>query len=133
VEQFQQSIANNEFIEWEMVYEGKYYGTLKTELNRIWSQAKIPLVDIDVKGALNVQSQYRSQSLSVFIQAPSIEILKERLEKRGTENPETLKERIDKAAYEMSFAPQFDQIIINDDLAIASNQLIEMVTSFLAQ
>lgn len=133
VEQFQQSIANNEFIEWEMVYEGKYYGTLKTELNRIWSQAKIPLVDIDVKGALNVQSQYRSQSLSVFIQAPSIEILKERLEKRGTENPETLKERIGKAAYEMSFAPQFDQIIINDDLAIASNQLIEMVTSFLAQ
>ena len=133
VEQFQQSIANNEFIEWEMVYEGKYYGTLKTELNRIWSQAKIPLVDIDVKGALNVQSQYRSQALSVFIQAPSIEILKERLEKRGTENPETLKERIDKAAYEMSFAPQFDQIIINDDLAIASNQLIEMVTSFLAQ
>jgi guanylate kinase len=116
-----------------MVYEGKYYGTLKTELNRIWSQAKIPLVDIDVKGALNVQSQYRSQALSVFIQAPSIEILKERLEKRGTENPETLKERIDKAAYEMSFAPQFDQIIINDDLAIASNQLIEMVTSFLAQ
>jgi guanylate kinase len=133
VEQFQQSIANNEFIEWEMVYEGKYYGTLKTELNRIWAQSKIPLVDIDVKGALNVQSQYRSQALSVFIQAPSIEILKERLEKRGTENPETLKERIDKAAYEMSFAHQFDQIIINDDLAIASNQLIEIVASFLAQ
>ncbi len=133
VEHFQKSIELNEFIEWEMVYEGKYYGTLKTELNRIWDQNKTPLVDIDVKGALNVQQQYRSNALSVFIQAPSVAILKQRLEKRGTETPETLAERIDKAEFELSFAAQFDHILVNDDLEQASVALIEMVGNYLKQ
>ncbi len=131
LENFKKSIEQDEFIEWEMVYEGKYYGTLKTELKRIWSQEKTPLVDIDVLGALNIQKQYRTASMSVFIQAPSVSVLKERLLKRGTETAETLAERIDKAEYELSFAHQFDQIIINDDLEIASQKLIEIVRAFL--
>jgi len=131
VQQFQQSIANNEFIEWEMVYEGKYYGTLKTEINRIWAQSKIPIVDIDVKGAINVQNQYQSEAISIFIQAPSIEILRQRLEKRGTETPESLAERIDKAEFELSFASSFDYNIINDDLETASKSLIKIVADFL--
>ncbi|MES2478124.1 MAG: guanylate kinase [Bacteroidota bacterium] len=131
VQQFQDSIAANEFIEWEMVYEGKYYGTLKNEINRIWNQSKVPLVDIDVKGALNVQGQYREKAKSIFIQAPSIETLKKRLENRGTETPESLTERIDKAAYELSFAPLFDHIIVNDDLESATTTLIQIVAEYL--
>lgn len=131
VKQFQDYIAANEFIEWEMVYEGKYYGTLKNEINRIWNQSKIPLVDIDVKGALNVQEQYREKAKSIFIQAPSIETLKKRLENRGTETPESLAERIDKAAYELSFAPLFDHIIVNDDLESATTTLIQIIAEYL--
>lgn len=131
VQQFQQSIASDEFIEWEMVYEGKYYGTLKKEINRIWEQSKIPLVDIDVKGALNVQNQYRAVAKSIFIQAPSIETLRQRLEKRGTETAESLAERIDKAEFELSFASSFDHIIINDDLETATKSLIQIVADFL--
>lgn len=129
--QFEASIANNEFLEWEMVYEGKYYGTLKTEMNRIWEQNKVPIVDIDVKGAVNVQSQFDQRTLSVFIQAPSLEILKDRLEKRGTESPETLAERMNKAEFELSFAHHFDHTIVNDDLEIASKTLIDIVGNYL--
>lgn len=131
VEAFEKAIHNDEFLEWEMVYKDKYYGTQKSELNRIWEQQNIPLVDIDVKGALNVQSIYRANALSVFIQAPSLEVLKQRLENRGTETPETLKERLDKAAYELSFANQFDHIVVNDKLEIASQELINLVNKFL--
>ena len=130
-ERFKQAIEANEFIEWEMVYEGKYYGTLKSELNRIWDKNQIPLVDIDVKGALNVQEQYRSIALSIFIQAPSIEILKNRLEQRGTETEESLSERVKKASYELSFANQFDHILINDDLELASEELLLTIRHFL--
>ncbi|MDI9319342.1 MAG: guanylate kinase [Phycisphaerales bacterium] len=133
LQQFEQSIAQNNFLEWEMVYEGKYYGTLKSELNRIWQNHKIPLVDIDVKGALKVQEQYKAQALSVFIKAPSIDILSERLQKRGTEPPESLKERIDKAAYELSFASKFDHTIVNDDLGKASAELSKIVSQYLTQ
>jgi guanylate kinase len=129
--QFEHSIAANEFLEWEMVYEGKYYGTLKTELDRIWQKEQIPIVDIDVKGALNVQSQYKGESFSIFIQTPSIAVLKERLVKRCTETPESLEERVQKAAYELSFATQFDHIIVNDNLALASAALIAIVADFL--
>lgn len=131
VKNFQQSIELNEFIEWEMVYEGKYYGTLKSELERIWKQHQTPLVDIDVKGAIHVQQQYTKQVLSVFIQTPSLAILKERLEKRGTETNETLTERVDKAAYELSFANRFHHILVNDDLETASAALIKIVGNFL--
>lgn len=131
VADFQKNIRENAFVEWEMVYEGKYYGTLKWELERIWSQGKIPLLDIDVKGAIHVQKQFPNNSLSLFIQAPSIEELKRRLESRGTETPESLHTRISKADYEMSFAHNFDQIIINDDLTSAQQKAQEMVQHFI--
>jgi guanylate kinase len=131
VEDFQKNIREDAFVEWEMVYEGKYYGTLKWELERIWSLGKVPLLDIDVKGAIHVQKQFPNNSLSLFIQAPSIEELKNRLESRGTETPESLQTRISKAGYEMSFAHNFDQIIINDDLATAQQQAAKVVQQFL--
>ncbi len=131
VADFQASIQNDEFVEWEMVYEGKYYGTLKWELERIWKAGKVPLLDIDVKGAIHVQKQFPKQSLSIFIQAPSVEELKRRLEGRGTETPESLQTRISKAGYEMSFKDNFDVIIVNDDLEQAKEQTIAVVQKFL--
>ena len=119
LEEFHQKIQNNEFIEWEMVYEGKYYGTLKTELQRIKDMQKIPILDIDVKGAIHVQQQYEGRALSLFVQPPSIEELKRRLELRATESPEALQDRLNKAAYEISFRQHFDKIIINDNLEMA--------------
>lgn len=133
VDQFRKAIEENEFLEWEMVYEGKYYGTLRSELTRIWQQGKVPVLDIDVKGALNVQQQYPGQTLSIFIQAPSLEVLRQRLEGRGTETPQTLSERIDKASFELSFASQFDECLVNDDLETASNALIDIVGNYLNQ
>lgn len=130
-EAFQQLIAEDAFVEWEMVYTGKYYGTLKSEMTRIWNEGKTPLVDIDVKGALAIQQQYPHNSLSIFIQAPSIEELRKRLLLRGTETPETLEERIVKARYELTFAPQFNTIIINDNLDVAATELKETVNRFL--
>lgn len=131
VEAFQQLIAEDAFVEWEMVYEGKYYGTLKAEMTRIWNEGKTPLVDIDVQGALDIQRQYPHNSLSIFIQAPSIEELRKRLVLRGTETPETLEERIGKATHELTFAPQFHTIIVNDNLDVAAAELKETVNRFL--
>jgi guanylate kinase len=122
LDEFHQKIQNNEFIEWEMVYEGKYYGTLKTELQRIKDMQKIPILDIDVKGAIHVQQQYEGRTLSLFVQPPSIEELKRRLELRATESPEALQDRLNKAAYEISFRQHFDKIIINDDLGRACRE-----------
>jgi guanylate kinase len=116
IDDFKHKIQQNEFVEWEMVYEGKYYGTLKAELERIWQQHKIPVLDIDVKGAIHVQQQYPQSSLSLFIQTPSVDELKKRLESRGTETPESLAARVNKAAYELSFKDQFNKLIVNDDL-----------------
>src|SRR5690242_12319832 len=99
VEEFQQKIKENAFVEWEMVYEGKYYGTLKVELERIWNEGKTPVLDIDVQGAIHVQLQYPENSLSIFVEAPSIESLKNRLQSRSTETPESLQTRLGKAAY----------------------------------
>ena len=129
---FQASIENDAFVEWEMVYEGKYYGTLKWELERIWKAGKVPLLDIDVKGAIHVQKQFPKHSLSVFIQAPSVEELKRRLEGRGTETPESLQTRISKAGYEMSFKDNFDVVIVNDNLEQAKEQTMQVVQQFLA-
>jgi guanylate kinase len=131
-EEFRKKIDNNEFAEWEMVYEGKYYGTLKSELQRIWNENKVPLLDVDVKGGLNVQDQYRNSTLSLFIEPPSLEELRRRLEKRGTETPESLESRISKASFELSFKPEFDKPIVNDDLAKACKEAEETVRDFLA-
>lgn len=130
-EEFKQLIEQDAFVEWEMVYTGKYYGTLKTEVQRIWNEGNAPLVDIDVMGALAIQEKYPDNSISIFIKAPSIEELRTRLIKRGTETPETLEERITKAEYELTFAPQFHKIVINDDLELATNELVATVERFL--
>lgn len=128
-EAFQEKIAADAFVEWEMVYEGKYYGTLKSELDRIWAENKLPLFDIDVKGAYNVKQMYGDQAVSIFIKAPSIEALAERLNNRGTETLETLKERVAKAEEELSYAPKFDHIVVNDDLNTAIAEVINIVKS----
>jgi guanylate kinase len=132
-EEFREKIEADEFAEYEMVYEGKYYGTLKSELNRIWQQKLIPLIDIDVKGALALQSKFPQQTLTVFIQPPSIEILKERLLTRGTETSVSIKERLDKAAFELSFANHFDKVILNDTLIHATSQAEEIVQNFISR
>ena len=128
---FKQKIQHNEFVEWEMVYEGKYYGTLKKELDRIWNDNKLPVLDIDVKGAIHVQQQYPANSLSLFIETPSVEVLKNRLESRGTESVESLAARVNKAAYELSFKEQFNKHIVNDDLLRACSEAERIVGEFI--
>lgn len=130
-EQFRKLIEEDAFVEWEMVYTGKYYGTLRSELTRIWGSGHLPLVDIDVKGALAIQEAYPDHSLTLFIQAPSLSVLRDRLAMRGTETQQSLEERLSKATFELSFAPQFDRIIINDDIDAATTELIEVIGQFL--
>lgn len=129
-EEFQEHIRDNAFIEWEMVYEGKYYGTLRKELDRIWNKNEVPVLDIDVKGAIHVQKQFPGSSLSLFIEPPSVEELKRRLESRGTETPETLQARINKASYEISFKQHFDRIVVNDDLTKACQEAEDIIKAF---
>jgi len=131
VEEFTTKIKQEEFVEWEMVYEGKYYGTLKSELQRIWSEGKTPLLDIDVKGAIHVQQQFPETTLSLFVEPPSIEELKRRLNSRGTENEESLSARINKAAYELSFQHSFDHVIVNVDLQKACLEAEQLIFAFL--
>ena len=131
--EFRRRIEKKEFAEWEMVYHDKYYGTLKIELERIWKQHKVPLLDVDVKGGLNIQNQYREHSLSLFIEPPSIEELERRLKARGTETPESLKARINKAAYELTFKDKFDHIILNDKLERACAEAEKIVRNFLME
>jgi guanylate kinase len=133
VDEFKEKITHNEFIEWEMVYEGKYYGTLKTELERIWNMGKSPLLDVDVKGGINIQQQFPTSSLSLFIEPPSIEELEKRLKARGTESPESLLARLNKASYEMTFKSQFDKIIMNDNLERACSEAEAIVRQYLKQ
>lgn len=131
-EEFKKKIEQQEFIEWEMVYEGKYYGTLKSELNRIWNEGRYPVLDIDVKGAIQVQQQFPGEVLSIFIQPPSIEELKRRLESRGTDSAETINTRINKAAYEISFSHHFTHSILNDELQKACAEAEKRVKDFIA-
>jgi guanylate kinase len=131
VEDFKSKIEQKEFVEWEMVYEGKYYGTLKSEMERIWQQHKSPLLDVDVQGGINIQQQYPHNSLSLFIEPPSIEELQRRLRARGTETPESLQARLNKASYELSFKSQFDHIVLNDKLERACAEAEEAVRKFL--
>ena len=130
--EFKRRIDENAFVEWEMVYTGKYYGTLKEELQRIWNDGATPLVDIDVKGALAIKEQYPENALSIFIKAPSLDILRERLIQRGTEIPQMLEERVSKAEYELLFADEFDMVIVNDDLEAATEALYDAANSFIS-
>ena len=130
-EEFKSKIEKQEFVEWEMVYEGKYYGTLKSEMQRIWEQHKAPLLDVDVKGGINIQLQYPHNSLSLFIEPPSINELERRLKARGTETPESLQARLNKAEFELSFKDKFDRVILNDKLERACAEAEVMVREFL--
>ncbi|MBO9565871.1 MAG: guanylate kinase [Niastella sp.] len=132
VEDFQQKIRDQQFVEWEMVYEGKYYGTLKSELERIWGNGQVPVLDIDVKGAIHVQQQYPNSTLSIFIEPPSVDELKRRLESRGTETVESLQARVNKASYEISFKHHFHRIVINAQLDKAREEAMGIVKDFLA-
>jgi guanylate kinase len=131
-EEFKNKIDNNQFVEWEMVYPGSYYGTTVDELQRIWSENKTPILDIDVQGALHVKEIYGDKAMAIFIKPPSLAILQERLEKRGTDNAEQIKTRLAKAAEEISFSENFDHIVLNDDLDKASEEVKQLVTAFIA-
>jgi guanylate kinase len=130
-EEFRAKVAVDEFLEWEEVYEGRYYGTLRSEVERIWAKGKQVIFDIDVVGGVNLKKQYGDQALSVFIKAPSIEVLKERLIARNTEDEANLKMRLDKAEEEMAYAKEFDLVIINDDLKTAQEEAYQKVTDFI--
>jgi guanylate kinase len=131
VEEFQQKIKDDAFIEWEMVYEGKYYGTLKSEVYRIWEEGKVPVLDIDVQGAIHVQQQFKANALSIFIEPPSIEELEKRLKTRATETPESIATRLGKAHYEISFRHQFHRIVVNDVFEKACTETENIIREFL--
>ncbi len=131
LETFKQKIQQNEFQEQKMVYEGKYYGTLKSELERIWQAGRTPLLDIEVKGAIHIREQYPGSTLALFIEPPSVDELRRRLEMRGTETIESLLARVNKASYEISFKHHFDKIIVNDDLNKACREAENAITAFL--
>jgi guanylate kinase len=129
--EFREKIHNKEFLEWEMVYEGKYYGTLKSDIERIWKENKIPVLDIDVQGAIHVQQQYPVNTIAIFIQPPSIEELKRRLKLRGSETDQSLQARLNKSGYEMTFKEHFENIIINENFEKACKEADKIVGDFL--
>src|SRR6185503_20775210 len=130
-DEFREKIHHKEFLEWEMVYEGKYYGTLKSEIERIWSLQKVPVLDIDVQGAIHVQQQYPVNTISVFIQAPSAEELRKRLNGRGSETQESLEARINKSSFEMTFKNHFENVIVNKDFKTACLEADRIISAFL--
>jgi guanylate kinase len=132
-ETFQKHIDQGDFLEYEMVYEGLYYGTLKSELDRIWAKGKTPVLDIDVKGAITIQKQLGQQAFSIFILPPSLTVLKERLEKRNTESIDKVQMRLDKAEYEISFSDQFNAVVKNDVLATACTETAALIQNFMSK
>lgn len=128
---FRKKIANNEFIEWEEVYPGKFYGTLHSEVERIWEKGKTVLFDIDVAGGLNLKRIFGSRALAVFVKPPSMSVLEQRLRERGTDPEDAVKERVAKALHEMGFAEQFDLILVNDRLDETLDQAEALVKNFL--
>ncbi|HAN79100.1 MAG TPA: guanylate kinase [Bacteroidales bacterium] len=130
-EEFKQKIATNEFVEYEEVYENLCYGTLKSEIERIWALGKHVVFDVDVKGGLNLKRQFGEKALALFVMPPSEHALRERLTSRATDTPEAIEMRVAKAKYELEFAPQFDIQIINDNLDVAVNQTCNTVLEFI--
>lgn len=130
VNDFEKKISENAFVEYEQVYQGRYYGTLKSEIERIFSKSNNVIFDVDVKGGINLKKIFGDKALSVFIQPPSVEELRKRLQGRGTDSVEEIEKRVAKAEEEMSYAKNFDRIIINDDLEKASKEIIETVKEF---
>ena len=129
--EFQEKIKADEFIEYEEVYNGTFYGTLKAEIERLWKSGKHVVFDIDVKGGLNIKSQYPDETLVVFIHPPSLEELEKRLRNRGTESDEKIKQRLDKSASELTFSQDFDLILVNDDLFQAKQEVVRLVKKHL--
>ena len=128
---FRLLVRDDKFVEYEEVYPDRFYGTLKSEVNRIWSRGHVIIFDVDVKGGVNLKKYFGDKALSIFIQAPSVEVLRERLVRRGTDSAEDIEKRVAKAAEEMTYAPQFDRILVNDDLATALAEAEAMVDAFL--
>lgn len=132
-EEFRQRVADNDFVEWEEVYEDLLYGTLRSEVERLWALGKHIIFDIDVKGATHLKQAYPDCSLAVFVKPPSREVLFDRLRTRETESDESLRKRMARAAEELTYENTFDEVLVNDDLSEAFAQAEEMVRSFLAQ
>jgi guanylate kinase len=131
VNEFRKKIANDEFLEWEEVYKDHFYGTLKSEVERIWSKGCHVIFDLDVMGGLSIKKFYGDKALAIFVMPPSIEELENRLRKRSTETEENLKKRIDKARHELTYANRFDGIIVNENLGQAINEAQTLVQKFL--
>jgi len=130
-QEFKARVAQDELLEWEEVYAGTYYGTLRTEVERIWSEGKVVVFDIDVVGALNLKKQFGNRALALFVQAPSVEILEQRLRGRGTDSEEKIRQRVAKATIEMARAPEFDKVVVNDDLNTAKAEALAILKDFL--
>ncbi|MBR4437625.1 MAG: guanylate kinase [Bacteroidales bacterium] len=133
VEEFKQRIANKEFVEYEEVYPGSFYGTLKSEVERIWAKGNVILFDVDVKGGVNIKKIFGEKSYTVFIQPPSLEVMEQRLRARGTDTDQAIQTRVAKAAQEMTYAPQFDTILVNDKLEDSfakADKIVEEFTGF---
>jgi len=133
VDDFKKGIERNDFLEWEEVYRNQFYGTLKSEIQRIWDEGKTVIFDVDVKGGLNIKKYFGDNALAIFVEPPTIEELENRLRKRGTETDESLRKRVEKAEYELSFAPKFDKIILNDNLDDAREEMLHTIREFLDQ
>lgn len=132
-DEFRKHISNNDFLEYEEVYEDNFYGTLKSEVENKLAQGKNVVFDVDCIGGINIKNYYKDKALSIFVMPPSVETLRHRLEKRGTDSPEIIDNRLAKAEYEMSFAPQFDAIIHNDDFDRAKTETMQLIRQFFAK
>ena len=132
-DEFRRRIADGEFVEYEEVYPGSFYGTLKSEVERIWDKGNAIIFDVDVKGGVNLKRYFGDRAMSVFIQAPSVEVLRQRLVSRATDSPEAIERRVAKAAEEMTYADKFDHIIVNDDLQKAYADAEKLVDDFLGK
>ena len=130
-EEFKAKIANNEFLEYEEVYENRFYGTLKQQVENQRNHGQNMVFDVDVKGGVNIKKYYGDEALSLFIQPPSVAELRRRLEGRATDTAEAIEQRLAKAEYEMTFAPKFDHVIVNDDLETAKQETFDIVSQFL--
>ena len=131
VEEFKEKIKAQDFIEWEEVYQGNFYGTLKKEIERIWKEKKHVVFDVDVIGGISLKEYFKENSISIFIKPPSMEVLSKRLKKRNTEDRESIKNRLEKSFEEMKSIDKFDKIIVNDELNISTKNIIETVEKFL--
>lgn len=129
-EEFKKKIDSNEFIEWEEVYVGNFYGTLKSEIQRIWDDGKNVIFDVDVQGGLNLKKYFGDKALAIFVKVPSVEVLKERLRDRGTETEESLSRRLFKANFEMSFQDKFDVVLVNENLQKSLAEAQQLYDSF---